>query len=43
MDPAAELTPALLVLNKLTLASEDIKIAIKQAIFPPQADKVIVC
>lgn len=40
MDPAAELTPALLVLNKLVTASDDVKIAVKQAIFPPESDKV---
>ncbi|CAM9483465.1 unnamed protein product [Sphacelaria rigidula] len=40
MDPAADLTPALLVLNKLVTASDDVKVAVKQAIFPPESDKV---
>eukprot|EP00903_Cladosiphon_okamuranus_P007566 g7340.t1 len=40
VDAAAELTPALLVLNKLVLASEDSREALKRAIFPPEADKV---
>lgn len=40
LDPAAELTPALLVLNKLVGASETIKLAVKQTIFPPESDKV---
>lgn len=40
LDPAVELTPALLVLNKLVGASEAIKMAVKQAIFPPESDKV---
>lgn len=39
-DAAAELTPALLVLNKLVLASEESRIAVKTAIFPPEADRV---
>lgn len=39
-DAAAELTPALLVLNKLVLASEESRLAVKEAIFPPEADKV---
>lgn len=40
MDPAAELTPALLVLNKLVEESGDIRISVKNAVFPPEADKV---
>ncbi|CAM9639065.1 unnamed protein product, partial [Hapterophycus canaliculatus] len=40
VDAAAELTPALLVLNKLVLASEASRMAVKRAIFPPEADKV---
>lgn len=40
VDAAAELTPALLVLNKLVLASEDSREAVKRAIFPPEADEV---
>lgn len=43
VDAAAELTPALLVLNKLVLASEESRMAVKRAIFPPEADKVRVC
>eukprot|EP00752_Nemacystus_decipiens_P003150 g2917.t1 len=40
VDAAAELTPALLVLNKLVLASEESREAVKRAIFPPEADEV---
>ena len=40
IDAAAELTPALLVLNKLVLASEESRTAVKAAIFPPEADEV---
>ncbi|CAM9227686.1 unnamed protein product [Scytosiphon promiscuus] len=40
VDAAAELTPALLVLNNLVLASEASRMAIKRAIFPPDADQV---
>lgn len=40
VDAAAELTPALLVLNKMVLASEESRMAVKRAIFPPEADKV---
>ncbi|CAN0554765.1 unnamed protein product, partial [Ectocarpus sp. 12 AP-2014] len=40
VDAAAELTPGLLVLNKMVLASEESKMAVKRAIFPPEADKV---
>ena len=43
VDAAAELTPALLVLNKLVLASEDSRGAVKRAIFPPEADEVCLC
>ncbi|CAN0518611.1 unnamed protein product, partial [Ectocarpus sp. 8 AP-2014] len=39
VDAAAELTPGLLVLNKMVLASEESKTAVKRAIFPPEADK----
>ena len=42
VDAAAELTPALLVLNKLVLASEESREAVKRAIFPPEADEVCV-
>eukprot|EP00904_Undaria_pinnatifida_P010687 jgi/Undpi1/6749/HiC_scaffold_20.g09228.m1 len=40
IDAAAELTPALLVLNNLVQASEKSRMAVKNAIFPPQADQV---
>lgn len=40
IDAAAELTPALLVLNNLVQASEGSRMAVKKAIFPPQADQV---
>ncbi|CAB1108356.1 unnamed protein product [Ectocarpus sp. CCAP 1310/34] len=40
VDAAAELTPGLLVLNRMVLASEESKMAVKRAIFPPEADKV---
>lgn len=43
VDAAAELTPALLVLNKLVLASEDSRVAVKRVIFPPEADEVCAC
>lgn len=42
VDAAAELTPALLVLNKLVLASEDSRVVVKRAIFPPETDEVCV-
>lgn len=40
IDAAAGLTPALLVLNKMVLASEGSRVAVKNAIFPPEADEV---
>lgn len=40
MDVAAELTPCLLVLNKLIMASEDVRVSVKKAVFPPEADEV---
>lgn len=40
VDAAAEITPALLVLNKMVVASEDSRMAVKRAIFPPEADEV---
>ena len=42
-DAAVGLTPALLVLNKMVLASEASRVAVKNAIFPPQDDEVIHC
>lgn len=40
MELAAELTPCLLVLNKLIMASEDIRVSVKKAVFPLEADEV---
>ena len=40
IDAAAGLTPALLVLKKMVLASEGSRLAVKRAIFPPEADEV---
>ncbi|CAM9629596.1 unnamed protein product [Laminaria digitata] len=40
IDAATGLTPALLVLNNMVLASEGSRLAVKNAIFPPEADEV---
>ncbi|CAM9983333.1 unnamed protein product [Discosporangium mesarthrocarpum] len=40
VEPDSELTPVLLVLNKVVLSREAARGAVKEAIFPPKADRV---